>query len=96
MQVLGLGTLVFSSALLGMGLASSYWHLVVCRYCTCHDQGQAIHIPDPMTMGYVSLTFRNCRMLIAAGESVCRWVVCTVRAFLTQVCFQADVWLLAG
>lgn len=40
--VLGLGTLVFSSALLGMGLASSYWHLVVCR------------------------------MLIAAGESVCR------------------------
>ena len=41
-QVLGIGTLVFSAALLGMGLATAYWHLVLCR------------------------------MLIAAGEAVCR------------------------
>ena len=41
-QVLGIGTFVFSAALLGMGLATAYWHLVLCR------------------------------MLIAAGEAVCR------------------------
>ena len=43
--MLGAGTMVFSLALLGMGLSTDYWHLVTCR------------------------------MLIAAGEAVCRLVL---------------------
>ena len=63
-QVLGIGTLIFSLALLGMGLATSYWHLVLCR------------------------------MLIAAGEAVCRFdPLCWS---FNSLLFQADVWISFG
>ena len=58
--MLGIGTLVFSVALLGMGLATAYWHLVLCR------------------------------MLIAAGEAVCRWDTDNTLVHLTPIFHTSD------